>query len=534
MRARRAAAAGPAGRALHDAGRPRARRRHAAPPAPTRRGPARADEFQLRAARARARGLRARFVRCGARGAGRARAARCARAPRGAGASPARPPIITRSRVGRRQRPAAQRPLLRPGRSSRSCTTPSTRTSTGPRTRRRSCSASRGTTATTTAGTTSATTSSSTSTARSSRAGPAASTSAIVGAQAQGFNSVSTGVACLGTFTDVAAPAAALDAIARADRLEALAPRRPVAGHGHRHVGGRRDATATPPGTPVTFERISGHRDGNATSCPGDVLYAQLPDLRTRAAQYAGPLAGVTAPRRLDDAARRHVGGAERRAALRRRQLARRRAGRHPLRDGRRRRFSPIATVRCAADGQCAHQLDLPHTGHAPRALPRRRDARAARVAARSTITVVPTLAMALSSRRIRRGRRVAVSGVVSPAPEVSRRPARAQGRAAATGACARAGSALNNGRYLRFFQPTRRGLYRVTVRVPGAPRGSTCACAVASAGIDVESARRRPRARPAASCARARSARPAAARARRGGRGSPPRPGRARAPRAR
>ena len=30
----------------------------------------------------------------------------------------------------------------------------------------------------------------------------------------------------------------------------------------------------------VTFERISGHRDGGLTACPGDALYAQLPRLR--------------------------------------------------------------------------------------------------------------------------------------------------------------------------------------------------------------------------------------------------------------
>ena len=40
-----------------------------------------------------------------------------------------------------------------------------------------------------------------------------------------------------------------------------------------------------PSGTPVTFERISGHRDGDATSCPGELLYGQLADLRAR-----GPL----------------------------------------------------------------------------------------------------------------------------------------------------------------------------------------------------------------------------------------------------
>jgi hypothetical protein len=32
----------------------------------------------------------------------------------------------------------------------------------------------------------------------------------------------------------------------------------------------------------VTLDRISGHRDGDNTSCPGNALYAQLPDLRNR------------------------------------------------------------------------------------------------------------------------------------------------------------------------------------------------------------------------------------------------------------
>ena len=49
-----------------------------------------------------------------------------------------------------------------------------------------------------------------------------------------------------------------------------------------------------PSGTPVTLERIPGHRDGDSTSCPGDALYGQLPELRARATRYAGPLAGIT------------------------------------------------------------------------------------------------------------------------------------------------------------------------------------------------------------------------------------------------
>ena len=38
------------------------------------------------------------------------------------------------------------------------------------------------------------------------------------------------------------------------------------------------------------MQRISGHRDGDETECPGSALYAQLPELRRRAAALAGPI----------------------------------------------------------------------------------------------------------------------------------------------------------------------------------------------------------------------------------------------------
>ncbi len=38
------------------------------------------------------------------------------------------------------------------------------------------------------------------------------------------------------------------------------------------------------PGEEATLERVSGHRDANATSCPGQALYDQLPNLRERVA----------------------------------------------------------------------------------------------------------------------------------------------------------------------------------------------------------------------------------------------------------
>jgi hypothetical protein len=49
-------------------------------------------------------------------------------------------------------------------------------------------------------------------------------------------------------------------------------------------------------GTHVTFERISGHRDGGKTECPGDALYAQLPMLRELTAARAPAPGSFTPP----------------------------------------------------------------------------------------------------------------------------------------------------------------------------------------------------------------------------------------------
>ena len=55
-------------------------------------------------------------------------------------------------------------------------------------------------------------------------------------------------------------------------------------------VSGGGSLNRYPSGTPVALQRISGHRDGDATECPGNALYAQLPELRRRAAALAGPI----------------------------------------------------------------------------------------------------------------------------------------------------------------------------------------------------------------------------------------------------
>jgi hypothetical protein len=111
----------------------------------------------------------------------------------------------------------------------------------------------------------------------------------VVGAQAQGYNTQSTGVAVLGTFTDVPIPEAAMASIARLLGWKLSLHGVPCQG-GLTVISGGGELNRYGSGTPVALQRISGHRDGDATACPGDALYAQLPTLRSRAAALAGPI----------------------------------------------------------------------------------------------------------------------------------------------------------------------------------------------------------------------------------------------------
>jgi hypothetical protein len=115
---------------------------------------------------------------------------------------------------------------------------------------------------------------------------------AVIGAQAQGYNSHSTGIANIGTFTAVGQTDAALDALSRLIAWKLPLHGSPVVGQVTLASAGGED-NRYGSGTPVVFQRISGHRDGDATECPGDALYAQLPALRTRTAAIAP---AVTAP----------------------------------------------------------------------------------------------------------------------------------------------------------------------------------------------------------------------------------------------
>jgi hypothetical protein len=109
---------------------------------------------------------------------------------------------------------------------------------------------------------------------------------AVIGAQAQGYNSSSSGVASIGTHTSERLTAEAFEAIAAIVAWKLSFHQRPTegavtvtssGGASNRYASGRR----------VTLQRISGHRDGDSTSCPGQAAYDQLPALRRRASELA-------------------------------------------------------------------------------------------------------------------------------------------------------------------------------------------------------------------------------------------------------
>ena len=103
---------------------------------------------------------------------------------------------------------------------------------------------------------------------------------AVVGAQAEGFNSYSTGIANIGTFSSVPQSQAALEAMARLIRWKLPLHGYPTNGTAvMQSAGGATNRYSA--GTSVRVKRVLGHRDTNATECPGTALYSQLGDLRS-------------------------------------------------------------------------------------------------------------------------------------------------------------------------------------------------------------------------------------------------------------
>jgi hypothetical protein len=101
----------------------------------------------------------------------------------------------------------------------------------------------------------------------------------VIGAQAQGFNSVSAGISNIGDHTSLPQTPEALAAMAGYIRWKLAIHGQPLAGRVTVTSSGG-SASKYGAGARVTLERVIGHRDTGRTACPGAALYAQLPELR--------------------------------------------------------------------------------------------------------------------------------------------------------------------------------------------------------------------------------------------------------------
>ncbi|MER5429347.1 peptidoglycan recognition protein [Streptomyces sp. NPDC002588] len=108
---------------------------------------------------------------------------------------------------------------------------------------------------------------------------------AVLGAHTLGFNTNSTGIAVLGTFTTAKPNSATVSAVSRLTAWKlGLFGANPKGKTYLKSGGGNLYAK----GENVRLNVISGHRDGFATECPGKQLYGKLGSARSAAAQLQG------------------------------------------------------------------------------------------------------------------------------------------------------------------------------------------------------------------------------------------------------
>jgi N-acetylmuramoyl-L-alanine amidase-like protein len=233
----------------------------------------------------------------------------------------------------------------------------------------------------------------------------------VVGAQAGGFNLFSTGVAAIGDFRFRRLPAAGFNALARLLAWKLSLNGVPAEGKVD-VVSQGGPWTPFRKGTPVTLNRISGHRDADSTECPGSALFSQLPALRTAVTQLEGPVsrldlatpqANLVFPQPLTLTGRLTpapgiplppFASVEIQDAL--------------ARGGR-----TLATIPLSADGSFSGTLPLAHNDVVQAVYPG--GAGLPKISAPLFLTVAPALTLQASAATVTRGGTVVFSGSVSP-----------------------------------------------------------------------------------------------------------------------
>jgi hypothetical protein len=293
---------------------------------------------------------------------------------------------------------------------------------------------------------------------------------AVVGAQAQGYNAQSTGIANLGTYSGVQQTDVAMEALARLIGWKLSLHGVPVQGPVTLTSNGG-PTNRYRSGTPVTMQRISGHRDGDNTECPGAALYAQLDDLRARAAKYAGPVTGIVVratssqhgatPVSLDGVLHFADGSSPAGATLAIQYIN---AGGSA--------WSPVTNTICGPDGSWAASAVLPASGEV-RAVFGGDATRPPVTSGPITVLVIPSLSLTSDKIRAPAGTAFQLSGAISPPQaQLTCLLERQVGRRWTTAQRKRIG--VTNGRYATSVKPSRAGLYRVSIIASGVTRRRT------------------------------------------------------------
>jgi uncharacterized protein with LGFP repeats len=121
----------------------------------------------------------------------------------------------------------------------------------------------------------------------------------VLGAHTYGFNTATSSVSVLGDYSTAATNAAVRASVAKVAAwklgLYGIDPT------GTTVLTSGADNGKYKLGQKVTFHRISGHRDGYPTECPGQHLYDDLPEIRTLAANAGKPAEPAAQPPGLLD-----------------------------------------------------------------------------------------------------------------------------------------------------------------------------------------------------------------------------------------
>jgi N-acetylmuramoyl-L-alanine amidase len=292
---------------------------------------------------------------------------------------------------------------------------------------------------------------------------------AVVGAQAQGYNSQTTGIANIGTYSGVPVSQQALSSMAALIRWKLPLHGQPTAGTTTlKSAGG--DTNRYPSGRTITVDRVIGHRDTNSTECPGEALYNQLTQLRamvgdTSPAPVLKPpdsrsrtsVAAALAPRFVSYGRRARISGRLRRAGGRR--LSRKPLQVQVLRG---RTWRTAAQARTGSSGAFSVKLRPRVTRLVRVRFPGDGTLRPSASKA-VQLVVLPVVALSRHPVSARAGGRVAVAGTVKPAKSrlVLIVQLRRRGRWLAPGY---KGITAAGGRFSIRFRPGRRGAWRYSV----------------------------------------------------------------------